>query len=182
MSRIVKTDAKLKPCPFCGGKGVLVWIDHKYYVTCDTCTCRTASHDIGVRYYKDAIAEAVDAWNTRVTPKYSEDTPNFAYGNDAVYWHDEYEKLVKAVEVIRDATERTCEVLGEDYDELLEYWETELSCGHVFDGMAEYVNYCPECGAKVVHKTEKVWCDYDKETPVYTNGKAPNSGAKVVEE
>lgn len=46
--------------------------------------------------------------------------------------------------------ERTCEVLGEDYDELLEYWETELSCGHVFHGMAKYVNYCPKCGAKVV--------------------------------
>lgn len=51
----------------------------------------------------------------------------------------------------RDAErERTCEVLGEDYDELLEYWETELSCGHVFNGMAEYVNYCPKCGAKII--------------------------------
>lgn len=52
-----------------------------------------------------------------------------------------------------------------------------------FDGFHGYKpNYCPNCGAKVVHKTEKVWCDYDKETPVYTNGKAPNRGAKVVEE
>ena len=43
----------------------------------------------------------------------------------------------------------TCEVLGEDYDELLDCWETELSCGHVFTGMAKYVNYCPNCGRKV---------------------------------
>lgn len=46
--------------------------------------------------------------------------------------------------------ERTCEVLGEDYDELLEVWETELSCGHTYNGMAKYVRYCPKCGAKVV--------------------------------
>lgn len=45
--------------------------------------------------------------------------------------------------------ERTCEVLGEDYDELLDYWETELSCGHTYIGMKQYVNYCPSCGAKV---------------------------------
>ena len=56
---------ELKPCPFCGGKGVLVRIDHKYYVTCDTCTCRTASGYIGFRYYGDAEAEAIAAWNTR---------------------------------------------------------------------------------------------------------------------
>lgn len=47
-------------------------------------------------------------------------------------------------------TERTCEVLSEEYDELLEHWETELSCGHMYHGKAEDVSYCPKCGAKVV--------------------------------
>lgn len=46
--------------------------------------------------------------------------------------------------------ERTCKVVSEEYDELLDHWKTELSCGHVFYGMAEYVNFCPNCGAKVV--------------------------------
>lgn len=46
--------------------------------------------------------------------------------------------------------ERTCEVLSEEYDELLEHWETELSCGHMYHGKAEDVSYCPKCGAKVV--------------------------------
>ena len=55
-----------------------------------------------------------------------------------------------AIEAWNTRAERTCEVLGEDYDELLDYWETELSCGHVYIGMKQYVNYCPNCGAKVV--------------------------------
>lgn len=55
-----------------------------------------------------------------------------------------------AVEAWNTRAERTCEVLGERYDELLDYWDTELSCGHVFNGMAQYVTYCPDCGAKVI--------------------------------
>ena len=109
---IVKTDAELKPCPFCGGKGYIIMVQNRFYATCDTCTCRIASDCLDLRYYGDVLAEVIEAWNTRA--------------------------------------ERTCEVLGEDYDELLEYWNTELSCGHAFNGMAKYVNYCPECGAKVV--------------------------------
>lgn len=129
----------LRPCPFCGGEAFVnddptgnggkphmsgnVGLGRLWSVECDECGA-----DGGFWQDKDI---AIAAWNTR--------------------YHSEFEEtVIKAWKEIKDYQERTCEVLGEDYDELLDYWETELSCGHVFNGMARYVDYCPKCGAKVI--------------------------------
>lgn len=50
---------KLKPCPFCGGKGK-VWtgqFGHYFYGECENCGVETAKYD--------TKAEAIIAWNTR---------------------------------------------------------------------------------------------------------------------
>lgn len=76
------------------------------------------------------------------------DENDFAYGNDAEYWHDEYEKLLRAVDVIRDATERTCKrIESPKDDEGRPNLPTCSECG----GELTYIeHYCPSCGAKVV--------------------------------
>ena len=116
----------LKHCPFCGGEAESIRQSFDaFFVICHSC------YTTGKTYATET--EAVAAWNTRAQT---------VFGMTL----DEVRQMMK-----RDAERnRTCEVLGEDYDELLEYWETELSCGHVFNGMAQYVNYCPKCGARVV--------------------------------
>ena len=46
--------------------------------------------------------------------------------------------------------ERTCIVLGEEYDELLDMFSTDLSCDHTVYMRASEFEYCSQCGAKVV--------------------------------
>ena len=46
--------------------------------------------------------------------------------------------------------ERTCSIVGEEYDDLLEYTSVEFSCGHYAIGLPSYFSYCPKCGVKVV--------------------------------
>lgn len=126
---------ELLPCPFCGS-GCLYetrrngYIDDTPTMFCNSCKAVVTWEQVEEEGVNDETKAFVcEHWNTRSEMDYK----------DALILLDEL-----------GVSERTCEVLGEDYDELLEYWETELSCGHVFNGMAEYVNYCPKCGAKVV--------------------------------
>lgn len=42
-----------------------------------------------------------------------------AYGNDAEYWHDEYEKVIGAKEVLDSATRKTFRVMKGQYDNIL---------------------------------------------------------------
>ena len=46
--------------------------------------------------------------------------------------------------------ERTCRITSEEYDDLLDVFTTHFSCGHSKSGRAEFFNYCPNCGARVV--------------------------------
>lgn len=46
--------------------------------------------------------------------------------------------------------ERTCRITSEEYDDLLDMFTTNFSCGHYGIGMARWFKHCPECGAKVV--------------------------------
>ena len=70
---------ELKPCPFCGGEGIVdireYWPDCKRYPEttygsgCSTnnCRCELSSDE----YYWESEAEAITAWNTR-----AEDAPD----------------------------------------------------------------------------------------------------------
>lgn len=46
--------------------------------------------------------------------------------------------------------ERTCTVLSSWRWDETGMLCTELSCGHEYDGEMDDVNYCPQCGARVV--------------------------------
>ena len=50
--------------------------------------------------------------------------------------------------------ERTCSIVGEEYDDLLEYTSVEFSCGHYAIGLPQYFNYCPTCGRRVTEVVE----------------------------
>ena len=60
--KILKTDAELKPCPFCGGKCYIVMVQSRLYAMCDTCTCRIA---VSLEQ-ENTIANVVAAWNSRI--------------------------------------------------------------------------------------------------------------------
>ena len=143
--------SELKPCPFCGDE--VLWSSGN--ITCSRCNLK-------FRPYMGYDATN-DAWNRRAEGYCAfaqptdltdgcallqndyEDAPKFAYGNDAEYWHDEYEKLAKAVDVIRDATERTCRNTQDDADFMCS------ECGKMVDnGRLMRFNYCPNCGARVI--------------------------------
>lgn len=59
---------KLQPCPFCGGAGRLETREHlagaanTYFIRCAICEAQTMA-------YYGRPAWAVEAWNTRTTPK-----------------------------------------------------------------------------------------------------------------
>lgn len=54
------SEIKLKPCPFCGGKGVFPkWMENTdyFWICCEICGCETACYD--------TKKEAEEAWNKR---------------------------------------------------------------------------------------------------------------------
>lgn len=53
---------ELKPCPFCGGKAMLVSVNERYTVGCTIMRCRGNGLTARDYYTKD---EAAEAWNTR---------------------------------------------------------------------------------------------------------------------
>lgn len=54
---------ELKPCPFCGGKGILEYnITGGYYVKCLKCGAKTGEFDP----IADGSRPAIEAWNMRV--------------------------------------------------------------------------------------------------------------------
>lgn len=75
--------------------------------------------------------------------------------NNFTTWNTRAETSYEDVKILLDElglSERTCTVEGEEFDDLLDATYTKLSCGHYYPGLAEYVNYCPKCGARVVEK------------------------------
>ncbi len=53
---------KLKPCPFCGGKAILLDASYPYWVVCDDCGARVRGHR-GVG--DEGIKASIEAWNKR---------------------------------------------------------------------------------------------------------------------
>lgn len=43
----------------------------------------------------------------------------------------------------------TCEIVSSRFDEMMDEWCIELSCGHCVWNRTEPPNYCEECGAKI---------------------------------
>ena len=120
---------KLKPCPFCGGEGIVQAIDFYpdysdppiWWVACDICGAHTDE------YEGDTEAEAVKAWNTRNEPiTLMSPITTVSEGEPQTY-----------------VPLRTCRnIHGIDYGFKCS------KCGSWYE--IEYPCYCPECGAKVV--------------------------------
>ena len=57
----------LKPCPFCGGKGEIkneiIWGEHRTYVRCKECFCRTDYIVVSPSYCSEE--KAAERWNMR---------------------------------------------------------------------------------------------------------------------
>lgn len=61
-----------------------------------------------------------------------------------------YSHAITPEQAIEATLGRTCEVEDTSFDELDMYPHTWLSCGHHTLLMPSEINYCPECGARVV--------------------------------
>lgn len=55
-------ETELKPCPFCGGRAVLVQVNRKNYVICDDCGAKSFEYSQHDDYFD---ARAIRAWNRR---------------------------------------------------------------------------------------------------------------------
>ena len=58
---------KILPCPFCGGKGELLYVVCVSYVHCKKCGADGEKFEIDRKYSSDE--KAVEAWNLRVNNK-----------------------------------------------------------------------------------------------------------------
>lgn len=136
-----------KSCPFCNGAAEKTY-DGEHVICFHKEDCTMIDFAYG-------NLPTVDDWNNRACD-YADEKCDYAYGNDAEYWHDEYQKLFDAVQVIREATQPTCSIVSsQHYDDYDIYDVVTLSCGHEIqtDGASTVdLNYCPVCGAKVVQE------------------------------
>ena len=68
MTDTERKEVELKPCPFCGNKGVIGEIDNTFFATCCHCFCEQYPHDILDSYGSTnrwTKEQAIEAWNTR---------------------------------------------------------------------------------------------------------------------
>ena len=62
-----------------------------------------------------------------------------------------YATEAEAIAAWNTRAERTCEVVRSRFEDLVDEWCFELSCGHsAWTSDSEPPSYCPECGAKVI--------------------------------
>ena len=65
VSQPQEPETELKPCPFCGGKGILSFETQGYsFVVCEGCGCMTQKVWVDRTYSSDEKAK--EAWNRRV--------------------------------------------------------------------------------------------------------------------
>ena len=50
---------------------------------------------------------------------------------------------------------RECEVTSKRFNDLMDEWCIELSCGHTIWDRTEPPNYCEECGARIRKTVEQ---------------------------
>ena len=126
--------SELKPCPFCGGEAFVnddpTGNGGKPHMSGNvglgrlwSVECYECGADAG--FWQDSNV-AIKAWNTRADD----------YKQAAEYWQRMYEQAF---------AERTCHNTQSDFDFMCS------NCGKMLDnGRVIGVNYCPNCGAKVV--------------------------------
>lgn len=57
----------------------------------------------------------------------------------------------EAIKAWNQRADRTCKMESSQYDDLMGWFDVDLSCGHVISSVLNQApNYCPICGAKVV--------------------------------
>lgn len=54
---------ELKPCPFCGGKAVMISYSEFAFIQCENCECRTPRIDANAQFC--AKDRAIELWNRR---------------------------------------------------------------------------------------------------------------------
>lgn len=63
---------KLKPCPFCGGKGRVRRLKEGYRIVCEE--CGASSHYVFIQRWHDsksvAQCQAAKAWNSRIASRF----------------------------------------------------------------------------------------------------------------
>ena len=114
---------KLLPCPFCGGEANAARNMVGYWlVVCNTPFCSSIGG-------YDTEAEAIDAWNSRAD--------YYGYEQAAI-------EAWESIKAWNSRAERTC------HSERSDGWECS-ECGFL-DAYttADFINYCPNCGCKVV--------------------------------
>lgn len=161
---------ELKPCPFCGSEA---------RQSCETFE-RTTLHWVycascgSAGGYRHTEAEAIAAWNTRAAiefdnwfylPKPNEPIVEVTETTHAwdgtkvktdVYYQIQEQAIVAwARELDEHITKRICEVWNPErtcHSEYSDRWECS-ECGFLDAYVtADFINYCPNCGAKVVEK------------------------------
>lgn len=126
----------LKPCPFCGGEASKrLFYKGKYRVHCNVCDAH--SGDVC-----DTEAEAIAAWNSRAKR----------------ITNDEWESYQNSVPATEEnmakfgwVRERTCECIAEYAKSPIDGKTIVLHrCSSCHELMRPHMNYCQNCGAKVV--------------------------------
>ena len=124
--------SELLPCPFCGGEAEILTAEsmHGGYLSgimCNDCRSRGDVYD--------TEAEAIEAWNTRAETVFVTgtttvtDTPQITY-----------------------VPERTCydrNASAREHGAYLFMWRCS-NCDESYDTEMGKLNYCPNCGAKVI--------------------------------
>lgn len=127
--------SKLLPCPFCGSDEINIraksFTDGSFltWIECALCLAQTPR--------TNDLDAAVEAWNTRADD----------YRQAAEYWQRMYEEAF---------AEWTCHdrnASAREHGAHLFMWRCS-NCDESYDTEMDKLNYCPNCGAKVVKSVE----------------------------
>lgn len=116
---------ELLPCPFCGGKAMKITSSDGF----TSIGCLACNPIFGVMIQGRTEAEAIEAWNTR-----------YYFG----LTDEDYSILLDEMGIAKP--ERTCHM--ETVEGCQNWMSCSECCADYYDDQP--LNYCPNCGAKVV--------------------------------
>lgn len=121
--------SELRECPFCGGEVSIVM----------------TGDERGLMWFFITRGEGENRCKCNVFMESEQFTDDYS--------PEDVEKIGQnLIDAWNTRYERACTIESSGYDELLDDWEYELSCGDTFFYSCEPPCYCPECGAKVVEQ------------------------------